>query len=138
MTLVELHVDVARVAGALEKIVFLLEKLVLEPPRQDMKVHQATLADLHVTSEEDVARMQAEQVQFAERFRVMPGSPAMMQALVDWEDLQRSIHGEKWEPPEDWRAIYATVERDFIREPAGNPGTAGERSRRQAPETSAR
>lgn len=132
MTLVELHLDVSRVANALEKIASLLEKLVFEPRPQEVKVHQATLDDLHTVTEEDVARMQAEQMDFAERFRVVAGSPAMMRSLVDWEDQQRSIHGEKWQGPDDWRTILADIERGQVREPAGAAGPA---SQRRSPET---
>ena len=127
MTLVELHVDVARVADALERIVFLLDKLGFPIPAEPLKVQQATLDDLHLTSEEDVVRMQGEMLQFAERFRVAPNSPAMMQALADWEDQQRSIHGETWQAPEDWRAILAAVSRDAVRASAENSGPAGSR-----------
>jgi hypothetical protein len=140
MTLLELHADFSRVADALEKIVFLLEKLVFPPPPADVKVRQATLDDLHTTSEEDIAWMQADQKEFAERFGVVPGSPAMMQVMVDWEDQQRSIHGEDWQRPdkEAWRSIFAAAQRDAVREPAGNSGAAGKRSRRETPETGAR
>jgi|SRR5215471_20543225 len=117
MTLLELHMDVARVADALEKIVFLLEKLVTEPPAADIRVQQSTLDDLHDASPEQIGRMQAEQQEFAERYRVMPGSPAMMQALVDWENEQRMLYGEKWQAPADWRSILAAIER---------PGQVGE------------
>lgn len=140
MTLVELHLDVARIGDALEKIALLLEKLAFEPPpREDVKVHQATLDDLHTTSEEDVQRMQAEQMDFAERYRVLPGSPAMMQALVDWEDQQRSIHGENWQAPDDWRSILAAIERDPLLQSAGKTsGPAHPRHRpKEASETSA-
>jgi hypothetical protein len=140
MTLVELHVDLSRAADALERIVFLLEKLVFPPPPADVKVQQATLDDLHTTSEEDIARMQADQMDFAEKFRVVPGSPAMMQAMVDWEDQQRSIHGEDWQAPdkEAWRSIFAAAQRDAVREPAGNSGAAGKRSGSEASQTGAR
>lgn len=117
MTLVELHVDVARVANALEKIAELLEKLVTEPPPADIQVQQSTLDDLHDTSPEQIVRIQAEQQEFAERYQVMPGSPAMMQALVDWENEQRMLYGEEWQAPNDWRSILAAIER---------PGQVGE------------
>ena len=129
MTLVELHVDVARVADALERIVFLLEKLVFPPAPAEVKVQQATLDDLHSMSEEDYARIQAEQAAFAERYRVVAGSPAMMQALVEWEDEQRSLYGKEWKAPDDWRSILAAVERSgSVREPAETAAAAGERS----------
>ena len=133
MTLVELHVDVGRIADALEKIQFLLEKLVYPPAPADIKVRQATLDDLHTVSEEDVTRMQAEQADFAARFRVTPGSPAMMQALADWEGEQRSIHGENWEAPEDWMSIFARAA-GTIREQA----SAGSRRDGEVPEAGAR
>lgn len=140
MSLIDIRVDMGRVADALEKIVFLLEKLVFPPPPADVKVHQATLDDLHTTGEADIARMQADQMDFAEKFRVVPGSPAMRQALVDWEDQQRSIHGEEWKAPEgeEWRSIFAAAQRDAVREPAGNSESAGKRSGRETPETSPR
>ena len=134
MTLVELHVDIARVADALERIVFLLDKLVFPVPAEPVTVQQATLDDLHITTEEDVVRMRAEQEELAERFRVTPGSPAMMQALVAWEDQQRSIHGQEWKAPEDWRAIFAGIERGQLREPAGS-GTAPAADQRRRPKT---
>jgi len=61
MTLVELHVDVARVANALEKIAELLEKLVCEPPEADIPVQQSTLDDLHDTSPAQIGRIEATQ-----------------------------------------------------------------------------
>lgn len=111
MTLVELHVDLARVADSLEKIVFLLEKLVFPPVPAEVKVHQASLDDLHTVTPEDVARIEAEQMEFAERFRVVPGSPAMGQVLQEWEAEQRSLYGENWQAPEDWKTIVAAAER---------------------------
>jgi len=129
MTLVELHVDVARMADALERIVFLLEKLVFAPPPADVKVHQATLDDLHTFTPEDHARIQEEQLAFAERYRVAPGSPAMMQALCDWEAQQRSIFGEDWKAPEDWRALFAAVAASGgVRESAEAAAPAPQRS----------
>lgn len=123
MTLVELHVDMSRIADALERIQFLLEKLVLTPAPADVKVQQATLDDLHTVTEEDVERIQAEQQAFAERYRVVPGSPAMMQALRDWEAQQRSIYGEDWEAPEDWRKLFAAASGErTVREPASPAG----------------
>jgi hypothetical protein len=123
MTLLELHVDVARVADALERIAFLLERLVFPPSPADVKVHQATLDDLHTVTPEDIARMGAEQMEFAERFRVVPGSPAMMQALQDWEAEQRSLYGKDWQAPEDWRTILAAA-RGSVREFAGEAAAA--------------
>jgi|SRR5215472_14599588 len=126
MSLIDIHVEMGRVADALEKIVYLLEKLVLPPPARDVKVHQATVEDLHFVTEEDVMRMQAEQRDFSERNQVAVGSPAMMAAVADWERLQREIHGEEWQAPKDWRSIFASVERDqSFRESAG---AAGQRS----------
>lgn len=124
MTLVELHVDLARVANALDRIAELLEKLAIPPIPADIKVHQATLDDLHTVSEADLIRMQAEQLAFAERYRVAPNSPAMSEALRDWEEQQRSIHGEGWQPPEDWKAIYAAAGGGAVRERAGAPSAA--------------
>lgn len=112
MTLLELHADVGRVADALEKIVFLLEKLVFPPPLGDVKVEQATLDDLHIVTEEDVIRMREEQQAFAERYQVVPNSPAEAQALIYWEEQQRSIYGEEWKAPDDWRAIMAQAGRE--------------------------
>lgn len=130
MTLLELHVDVARVADALERIVFLLEKLVFPPRPADVKVHQATLDDLHTVTPEDVARMGAEQMEFAERFRVVPGTPAMSQAVQEWEAEQRSLYGEDWQAPEDWRTIFAAAARGGVRESADEAAAApaGKRS----------
>ena len=111
MTLLELHADVGRVADALEKLVFLLEKLVFPPPR-DVKVQQATLDDLRFTTPDDVARMQTEQAEFAERYNVVPGSDAFdLAILMDWEQQQKGIHGQGWKPPEDWRKIMAQAQR---------------------------
>ena len=124
MTLVELHVDVARVADALERLVFLLEKLVFPPAPANPQVRQSTLDDLHTVSEADIARMQTEQQDFAERYRVVPGSPAMMQAIKQWEAEQRSLYGEEWQAPEDWRAILAAAERGSVREPAHDSAPA--------------
>jgi len=115
MTLVEFHADVSRLADALERIVFLLEKLVFPSAPADVQVHQATLDDLHVFTPEDQARIVAEQAAFAERYRVTPGSPAMMEALRDWEAEQRSVYGEEWQAPDDWRTILAAAR-------AGVPG----------------
>lgn len=111
MTLLELKVDLARVADSLEKIVFLLEKLVFPAPPADVKVQQATLDDLHIFTPEDQQRMQEEQAEFAERYQVVPGSEAYAQALQEWEVEQRSIYGEDWQAPEDWRTILAAAER---------------------------
>lgn len=112
MTLIEFHADVSRIANALEQLVSLVEKLVCEPPERDVKVQQATLDDLHTTSEEDIARMQAEQADFAERFRVVPGSEAFRRELIAYEVRMREIHGEGWEPP-DWAAIMAQADREI-------------------------
>jgi hypothetical protein len=111
MTLVEVHVELSRVADNLEKLVFLLEKLVFPPPPADLPVQQATLDDLHIVTQEDHVRMAQEQMAFAERYRVAPGSEAFAHALQLWEEEQRSIYGEAWEAPQDWRAIFAAAER---------------------------
>lgn len=105
MTLVELHVDVGRIADALEKIQFLLEKLVFTPAPADVKVQQATLDDLHIITPDDLARQQAEQMAFAELHRVVPGSEAFDQELLEYADRQRSIHGVDWEAP-DWAQAF--------------------------------
>jgi len=132
MTLVELHVDLERVAGALEKLVFLLEKLVFPPEPDARAIHQATLDDLHTISPEDLERIRQEQDAFAERYRVVPGSEAMTEALASWEIEQRNIYGEEWEPPQDWKTLFARAERPDRgeRKPAGtatsaSPETAG-------------
>ena len=115
MTLLELKVDIGRVADSLEKIVFLLEKLVFPPPPADVKVEQATLDDLRTVAPEDIERMRGEQAEFAERYNVVPGSPAFAQALMHWEEQQKAIYGEEWKAPDDWRTILAAAER-------GGPG----------------
>src|SRR5215471_11671633 len=118
MKLLEIQVDLSRVADALERIVFLLEKLVFPPPPADLKIAQATLDDLHVVTPEDQARIQQEQMAFAELHRVLPGSEAFDRELLDWEERQRSIHGEKWQAP-DWAAAFvAAAGGGSVREPA--------------------
>ena len=107
MTLLEFHADLSRVADSLEKIAYLLEKIAFPPPPTDVQVHQATLDDLHVVSPEDVEHMQAEQAEFAERYRVVPNSPAMAREIMAWEAEQRKLYGKDWEAPEDWKAIFA-------------------------------
>jgi hypothetical protein len=109
MTLLELHVDVSRMADALERIVTLLEKLIYPPPPAEVSVHQATLDDLHIVTPQDQERIQQEQAEFAERYRVVPGTPAMALAL-QWEAEQRSLYGQQWEKPDDWRAIFVAAE----------------------------
>src|SRR5215471_1885908 len=101
MTLVELHVDLSRAADALERIALLLEKLVYPPAPAELKVHQATLDDLHIVTPEDQARMVAQQIAFGELHRVVPGSEAFEKYVLDWEEQQRSLHGEEWQAP-DW------------------------------------
>jgi len=108
MTLVELHVDLSRAADALEKIVFLLEKLAFPPPAAEVEVHQATLDDLHIVTPEDQERIAQEQLAFAERYRVVPGSEAFARELAAWEEEQRSLHGQDWQAP-DWAAVFAAV-----------------------------
>lgn len=110
MTLLEFHVDMTRIADALEKIVFLLEKLVIPPLPADVRVTQATLDDLHIVAPEDVARMTAEQERFAEMHRVVPGSEAFDAELLAWEAEQKELHGEDWRPPE-WAEILTTASR---------------------------
>jgi hypothetical protein len=100
-----------RVADALEKLVFLLEKLVFPPPPRDVKVIQADLDDLKVVGEEEILKMREEKTEFARRYQVMPDSPAFGQAILDWENQMRNIHGEEWRPPEDWRSILAQAQR---------------------------
>jgi hypothetical protein len=138
-SLIQFNIDITRVADSLERLVFLVEKLVFPPPPPELKVQQATLDDLHTVSPEDLARIQAEQMEFAERFRVVPGSPAMMQALADWEAEQRSLYGEAWEAPQDWRSILAAAERTRpLGEQPEAAGTAGPRDAGQAAESGAR
>jgi hypothetical protein len=109
VTLVEFHADLSRVADSLEKIAFLLDKLVYPPPPTDVQVHQATLEDLHVVAPEDIERIQAEQAEFAAKHRVVPGSPAFEAEIAAWIEEQKRIHGEQWEAPKDeeWKAIFA-------------------------------
>ena len=116
MTLVDLHVDMDRVATALEKLVFLLEKLVFPPPQPELKVQQAQLEDLRVVTPEDTDRMREAQERFAEVYRVVPNSSAFTEALLDYEAEQRSIYGEDWEAP-DWAGIFTNAYRG-TREPA--------------------
>jgi hypothetical protein len=110
MTLFELHVDLSRVANALEKIAHLLEKLVILPLPADVKVTQATLDDLHIVTPEDVERMSAEAQRFAEIHRVVPGSEAFTRELLDWEAEQKELNGETWKAP-DWAEIFASARR---------------------------
>lgn len=110
MTLVELHVDLARVAESLEKIVYLLEKLVIPPLPADVRVTQATLDDLRSITPEDTVRMAEEQMRFAELHRVVPGSEAFDAEFLDWEARQKEIHGEEWKPP-DWAEAIASARR---------------------------
>ena len=121
MTLLEFHADLTRVANSLERIAFLLEKLVFPPQPADVQVHQATLDDLHVISPEDVERIRAEQTEFAERYNVVPDSPAMGREILAWEAEQRRIHGEEWKAPaaEEWKAIFA---RSYAAPGAGSDG----------------
>jgi len=126
MTLVELHVDLSRTADALERIAFLLEQLAFPPKAQAAPVIQATVDDLHTVSPEDYASMRAEQMAFAERYRVVPGSEAFARELAAWEQEQRSLHGEAWQAP-DWAAVFAATQGP-VREPADQPAVpAGER-----------
>jgi hypothetical protein len=132
MTLFEFHVELGRVADALEKIVFLLEKLVLLPPAAEVRVQQATLDDLHIVTAEDDQRMREEQQAFAARYCVVPGSEAFARELVSWEEDQRRIHGEQWQAPEDWQKILASAERNRSGREHPAPGAA------QSAETPAR
>jgi len=129
MTLLEFHADVSRLADALEKLVFLVEKLVFPPPSRDLKVEPATLDDLHSPTEEDTIQMQAEKFAFAEQYQVAPDSPAFSQMVLTWVDQQRSIHGEGWEAPnpKDWRTILAEAERR-----TGESGTRSDASAQTA------
>jgi hypothetical protein len=110
MTLLELHLDVARIANALDKIVFLLEKLALDPPEREIKVQQASLDDLHIISPEEAQRMADEAGRFAEIHRVVPGSRAFAEELIAWEDQQKEIHGSEWQAP-DWASVFASAYR---------------------------
>lgn len=112
MTLFELHVDVGRIADALEKIVFLLEKLVYPPKPPEVKVEQATLDDIHYPSEEEYIRQMAEMQEFAARYHVVPGSEAFGEALLMWEEEQKRLYGDEWQPPKDWRSVFAQAERE--------------------------
>lgn len=106
MPLVEWHVEMNRVADALERIAYLLERLVYPPLPADIQVQQATLKDLHFITPEDHARITEEQAAFAARYQVVPGSEAFADALAEWEREQRSLYGENWQPPDDWRSIF--------------------------------
>jgi hypothetical protein len=107
MTLIELHADMSRVADALERIVFLLEKLAFPPLPADIKVHQADLDDLHITTAEAHQRMLDEQQAFAESRQVVPGSEAFMREVINWEREQIELYGKDWKAPQDWKAIFA-------------------------------
>src|SRR5215471_15281185 len=128
MTLVELHVEINRVADALEKIVFLLEKLVFPPTNPPVSVQQSTLDDLHIVTPQDHQRNLEEQAAFAERYRVVPGSEAFTYALQLWEEEQRSIYGEAWEAPQDWRTIFAAAERAHRESPAAAAAETADRT----------
>ena len=112
MTLIEIKVEMGRVADALERIEFLLERLAYPPSSPQAPVQQATLDDLHIVTPEDHQRMAEEQQAFAERHQVVPGSPAMAQALIDWEEAQRNLYGNHWQAPQDWKAVFVAAERD--------------------------
>jgi len=135
LTLLELHVDLARVANALDRIVFLLEKLVIEPPPRDVRVTQATLDDLHMATPEAIERMAEEQARFAEVHRVVPGSEAFTEELLAWEARQRRLHGEGWKEPE-WAEIFTAAlgGGGTVREHAG---AAAQRREAEGVETSA-
>ena len=113
MTILEFHADLARVADSLEKIAFLLEKLAFPPPPADLKVQQATLDDLKYVDEAAILQQKQEQQEFAERFQVVPDSPAFQRELVAWVTEMRMIHGEQWQPPEEWKTIFAEVYQGF-------------------------
>jgi hypothetical protein len=106
MPLIEIRTDLTRVADALERIAYLLERLVYPPLPADIQVQQATLQDLHIVTPEDHQRMTEEQAAFAARYHVMPGSEAFGDALADWEAEQRSLYGENWQAPDDWRKVF--------------------------------
>jgi hypothetical protein len=110
VTLVELHLDVTRIADALEKLVFLVERMVYPPPPAEIKIQQATMDDLRFVGEEVIMQMQQEKSEFAQRYNVMPDSPAFAQAIQDWESQMRKIHGEEWKAPEDWKGIFARAQ----------------------------
>ena len=103
----------ARLADALERLVFLVEKLVLPPPAPDVNsVHAATLDDLHMPTEEDTIRMQQEQQDFADLRQVMPNTPAFAREMIAWMEEQRYVHGEQWQPPQDWRTVLSEAYRE--------------------------
>jgi hypothetical protein len=110
MTLIEVKVELSRVADSLERLVFLLERLVYPPLPANIHVHQATLDDLKVVTPDDIERMTREQQAFAERYQVVPGSEAMTEALQDWEEAQKRLYGENWQAPEDWKTIFAVAD----------------------------
>lgn len=128
MTLFEVHVDLSRIGDALEKIVFLLEKLVFPPLPADVRITQATLDDLRIVTPEETERMAAERQRFAEIHRVVPGSEAFDASLLDWEAEQKELHGENWKPP-DWAEILVSVlgRSGAVREPAETSAAAAER-----------
>ena len=129
MTLLELTVDVGRVADALEKIVFLLEKLVIPPLPADVRVDQASLDDLHIITPEDTVRMAEEKMRFGELHRVVPGSEAFDDELLRYEAEQKELHGETWKAP-TWAAVFTEAARGgrTARQPADDTAAAAERN----------
>ena len=85
--------------------------MIPELPR-DIKIRPAGLDDLYQATPERNERVLAEQAEFAERYGVVPGSDAMWEAVRAWEVEQRSLYGDEWKAPEDWRAIFAGIHRE--------------------------
>ena len=122
--MLDVYADLHNVVTELSGIRALLERLVqaierLSPPiattldNDSPPVYQSTLDDLHTIDDETTERACQERSALAERFGVVADSPAFDQAVRDYEQEMRRVHGKEAASAVDWNEAFGEAQRDI-------------------------
>lgn len=113
MSLISITADFSTVCHLLRQIVTLLTRLadaaerlapVLPPDDAQAPVYQAGPADIHLIDDEAGEQVRAGMQIVAERYGVVPGSPAFDVALRDYEQEMKRVYGD--DTVLDWEEIF--------------------------------
>jgi hypothetical protein len=112
MTLLEVTANLQTINTLLERIAIALERIAgpaIQPPSPPQ---QSTLRDYTVFDDEELARAKQASETFAAQNMLVPGSPAYLKAVVDFEELVREMSGPNAVDSLPWKIRGAVAEHD--------------------------
>lgn len=118
MSLLSITADFSTLVSVLREISTLLLRLVqavervspvLPSPDEAPPVYQAQPQDVHAIDDEAQELARAGEFVFAERYGVVPGSPAFRAAMADYEREMRRVYGD--DTTIDWPEVFKTAAR---------------------------